>query len=112
MSMCRSIGSLEFALGTYPKASLMAAMTAISSSLRSFLILSFGPGLRTQRITNSPIMHMIKSASVKIHSGHSSQISWGSHFLQAAAMGVFFQRGGAEGGTRRSQRGEEGGYSA
>src|SRR3954471_8741977 len=45
-----------------------------------------GAGFSTHSSTNSPIMHMMRSASVKIHSGHSSQISWGSHFLHPAAM--------------------------
>ncbi|HMO25490.1 MAG TPA: hypothetical protein PKB10_04410, partial [Tepidisphaeraceae bacterium] len=44
-------------------------------------------------MTNNPIMHMIRSARVKIHSGHSSQISWGSH-LQFFAIEVSVHRRG------------------
>src|SRR5215203_3918377 len=65
----------------------MAASTLTTSSLAFIRSSSLGPGLSTHRMTNNPIMHMMRSANVKIHSGHSSQISWGSHFLQDAAMG-------------------------
>src|SRR4051812_398097 len=62
----------------------MAATTLIQSP-SSVPALSLGPGLSTHRITNSPIMHMIKSASVKIHSGHSSHST--SLHLQWSDMG-------------------------
>ena len=44
-------------------------------------------GLRTHMRTNSPIMHIRRSASVKIHSGHSSQISSSSHLQDMVGGG-------------------------
>src|SRR5688572_30537675 len=81
-----SMGSWLSGSGTCPNASRIEAITLIMSSLAACRWEGCGPGLSTHRMTNKPIMHMMRSASVKIHSGHSSQISWGSHFLQDAAM--------------------------
>ena len=92
-----STGSALFGSGTQPKpprisptvSSQRVSLTTCASDLLAF---SPGGGFSTQSSTNNPIMHMIRSASVKIHSGHSSQSSWGSH-LQLLAM---VHRGDAE----------------
>ena len=73
------------------------------------MIAQFGPGLSTHRITNRPIMHMIKSASVKIHSGHSSQISWGSHLPHffVAMIHRWFKSGETTADTEDTERDSE-----
>src|SRR5687767_12456832 len=91
-----STGSLLDGSGRYPNASRIAATTFTISGSIGLSGSGFGPGLRTQRITNKPIMHMIKSASVKIHSGHSSH-STSVHLQSALDMG----------GEVRGQRSEE-----
>src|SRR3954466_9204256 len=48
------------------------AATCLIQSPSSTVMSCLGPGLRTHRITKRPIMHMMRSARVKIHSGHSS----------------------------------------
>src|SRR5262249_42213875 len=69
-------------------------MTSLSASFCAGLDDAVGlpPGLSTHMITNSPIMHMMRSASVKIHSGHSSH----STSLHWQALLDMVHRGGAE----------------
>src|ERR1041385_7454744 len=73
-----STGSFDWGSGRSLKASRILAMALISAGSMSGPVFLAPSGLRTQRMTKRPIMHMMRSARVKIHSGHSSH-SWSLH---------------------------------